>query len=375
MFLKTDMEKAFDRMEWNFILEIMRKLGFPPIWINWIRICIFSPSFSILINGSPFGLFSPARGLRQGNPLSPFLFILGSEVFSRLLVHTESQDFLKGLKIAKICPIVSHLLFADDLLVFCRAFPSKTSCIRDCFDKYSRWFGQSINVSKSSIHFSKNTNPNSIRNILSILPFIHNPSKSVYLGLPILFGSSKTLAFHGIIDKVQRKIEGWRAKSLSQARTVLLKSEAASIPTYTMNTFLLPQGFCSNLDRIFKNFWWGFPPGKSRNLSLKSWHSFCLPRALGGLGFRLMKDVNLSLIAKLGWKILSNANCSWVDHLRGKYLQSESFFSSSPTSSSTWLWKGILKSRHLLYQGACHRIHSSSSVSLEFSTDSYNSLF
>lgn len=284
MFLKTDMEKAFDRMEWNFILEIMRKLGFPPIWINWIRICIFSPSFSILINGSPFGLFSPARGLRQGNPLSPFLFILGSEVFSQLLVHVESQDFFKGLKIAKICPIVSHLLFADDLLVFCRAFPSKTSCIRDCFDKYSHQFGQSTNVSKSSIHFSKNTNPNSIRNILSILPFIHNPSKSVYLGLPILFGSSKTLAFHGIIDKVQRKIEGWRAKSLSQARTVLLKSEAASIPTYTMNTFLLPQGFCSSLDRMFKNFFVGLSSWKVQEPFTKILAFFLSSSCFGWIG-------------------------------------------------------------------------------------------
>jgi hypothetical protein len=96
MILKMDMEKAFDRMEWNFLLAIMLKLGFHPSWVNWIRICISTPSFSILINGSPFGLFSPSRGLRQGDPLSPFLFILGSEVFSRLLFKEEAAGNLKG---------------------------------------------------------------------------------------------------------------------------------------------------------------------------------------------------------------------------------------------------------------------------------------
>jgi hypothetical protein len=87
MAIKIDMEKAFDRMEWNFILAILSKLGFHPTWVNWVRICITSPSFSILINGSPFGKFSPARGLRQGDPLSHFLFILGTEVISRLLLR------------------------------------------------------------------------------------------------------------------------------------------------------------------------------------------------------------------------------------------------------------------------------------------------
>ena len=85
MFLNMDTEKAFDKMEWEFILSIMKKLGFYPSWINWIRLCISSSSFSILINGSPFGLFSPKKGLRQGDPLSPFIFILGTEVLSRLL--------------------------------------------------------------------------------------------------------------------------------------------------------------------------------------------------------------------------------------------------------------------------------------------------
>jgi hypothetical protein len=83
--VKIDMEKAFDRMEWNLILTILSKLGFHSTWINWIRICISSPSFSILSNGSTYGHFNPKRDLRQRDPLSPFLFILGSKVISRLL--------------------------------------------------------------------------------------------------------------------------------------------------------------------------------------------------------------------------------------------------------------------------------------------------
>jgi hypothetical protein len=90
MFFNMDMEKAFNKMEWKFILSIMQKLGFHSSGINWIRLCIFSSSFFILINGSPFGLFSPKRGFRQGDPLSPFLLILGFEVLSRLLFREES---------------------------------------------------------------------------------------------------------------------------------------------------------------------------------------------------------------------------------------------------------------------------------------------
>jgi hypothetical protein len=118
IFLKLDMEKAFDKMERDFFLAIMEKLGFHSTWINWIRIRISSSSFSILINGSLFGLFSPRRGIRQRDPLSHFLFILDSEVLSRLLFREESDGFLKGLKIARNCLTIHHFLFVDDLLIF-----------------------------------------------------------------------------------------------------------------------------------------------------------------------------------------------------------------------------------------------------------------
>jgi hypothetical protein len=76
--VNIDMEKAFDKMEWNFLLAILHQLGFHPIWINWIQLCISTSSFTVLLNGSPFGLFSPSRSLKQGDPLPPFLFIIGS---------------------------------------------------------------------------------------------------------------------------------------------------------------------------------------------------------------------------------------------------------------------------------------------------------
>ena len=189
MFLKLDMEKAFDKMEWDFLLAIMEKLGFHSTWINWIRICISSSSFSILINGNPFGLFSPKRGLRQGDPFSPFLFILGLEVLSRLLFREECVGFLKGLKIARNCPAIHHLLFVDDLLIFGKATFFEACCIKSCLDKYCKWSGQTINANKFSIRFSRNTNQRTSITICRVLPCVTNPSGSIYLVLPILFGS------------------------------------------------------------------------------------------------------------------------------------------------------------------------------------------
>jgi hypothetical protein len=206
MFLKMDMEKAFDKIEWNLILAIMQHLGFHATWLQWIESCISSTSFSILLNGSPFGLFSSKRGLRQGDPLSPFLFILGSELLSRLLLKEERIGNIKGMKIARASPAINHLLFADDLLLFGKASLLEAASFKGCLDKYCSWSGQSINSRKSSIRFSKNTKSSTTSSILNILPFNPNPANSIYLGLPILLGRSKGDAFQSIIDSIQSKM-------------------------------------------------------------------------------------------------------------------------------------------------------------------------
>jgi hypothetical protein len=130
-----------------------------------------------------------------------------------------------------------------------------------------------------------------------------------------------------------------------------------------MSSFLLPNSFCNALDRIFKNLWWGFHPKKARNLSFKAWDSLCLLKSFGGLGLRRMRDVNLALISKLGWKLHTKPATLWTTQLQGKYLKTCSFLSpTSPSFSSSWLWKGILKSKHLISKGACNKIHSFSSL-------------
>ena len=217
------------------------------------------------------------------------------------MFREEALGNIKGLKISRHSSSIHHLLFAGDLLIFGKATPKEVNNIHSYLEKYCLWSGQSSNSGKSSIRFSKNTNLSTVALILDILPYSPNPDKSIYLGLPILFGNSKKATFQNIIDRVNSKIDGWRAKYLSQAgRLMLIKFVAAFIPSYAMSTFLLPKSICSQLDRTFKNLWWGFPTSKTRNLSLKSWNSLCILKALGGLGLKRMKEVNLALIAKLG---------------------------------------------------------------------------
>jgi hypothetical protein len=144
------MEFSFE----NFLL-----LGFNSIWINWISQCITTSSFSILLDGSPYGKFAPSRGLRQGDPLSPFLFILGSEILSRILLKEENMGGIHGIKIARWSPSISHLLFADNVMIFSKANREEATVILRSLNIYAQWSGQRINFSKSAIFYSKNCKP------------------------------------------------------------------------------------------------------------------------------------------------------------------------------------------------------------------------
>ncbi|KAF7140800.1 hypothetical protein RHSIM_Rhsim06G0055700 [Rhododendron simsii] len=157
MALKLDVAKAYDRVEWHYLEAVMRRMGFHSQWVKWIMSCVTSVSYSVNINGQQHGYVKPQRGLRQGDPLSPYLFLLCAEGFSGLLKQRERQGQLKGIQICRGGPYISHLLFADDSLVFCKATKEESGAVKEVLDTYRQASGQLINNSKSSILFSSNT--------------------------------------------------------------------------------------------------------------------------------------------------------------------------------------------------------------------------
>lgn len=151
--LKLDISKAYDRVEWSFLKHVVERLGFSSKWINLIMNCITTPTFSVVINGAANGLIHPQRDLRQGCPLSPYLFLLCAEVFSNLLMQAERHNLIYVLRFVKNVTI-SHLLFADDSLVFTKVAVEDCKHLKKVFDYYAMASGQIFNYEKSFIFFS-----------------------------------------------------------------------------------------------------------------------------------------------------------------------------------------------------------------------------
>ena len=157
MALKLDMSKAYDRVEWEFLRRAMLHLGFVNRFVSMIMACITSVSFFVLLNGEPVGNIKPSKGLRQGDPFSPYLFLVCSMGLLGLLHKAGSEGLIRGVSIYRIGLRVSHLFFADDNVLFYRAKESECQIILDILSIYEKGSGQKINRDKTNIFFSSNT--------------------------------------------------------------------------------------------------------------------------------------------------------------------------------------------------------------------------
>ena len=205
MALKLDMSKAYDRVEWLYMEKLMRKMGFAEAWVKLMMMSISSATYSVFINGEPQGHITQTRGLRQGNPLSPYLFLLCTEGFHGLLKKAKTMGDIRGVSICRNGPRLTHLLFADGSLIFCRAKESECQKLLEVLTKYEGASGQQINRDKTTLFFSKST-PQAMQNtIKTALGVLVVQQYEKYLSLPSFIGRRKKESFDNIKQRVWKK--------------------------------------------------------------------------------------------------------------------------------------------------------------------------
>ncbi|CAM8995780.1 unnamed protein product [Rhodiola kirilowii] len=221
--LKLDMSKAYDRVEWKFLKAMLLSFGFEEGWVSMILKYVSSVRYTICINGRNTVEFIPGRGLRQGDPLSPYLFILCSEWLSYSLSKLEMDRCIEGIKVCLRAPFVSHLMFADDCLLLFKANMDTAGALATLLKNYETVSGQVINYNKSELVLSPNASEVLKNTFRAQLPVSMTSHHAKYLGLPLTLQRKLTLNFSGVMDKFWKKTESWNSKNLSSGGKEMLE--------------------------------------------------------------------------------------------------------------------------------------------------------
>lgn len=300
LMFKIDFEKAYDRVDWNFLRLTLMEFGFPTPIVNLIMSCTTSSSLALKWNNEKLESFIPTRGLWQGDPMSPYLFLLCIEKLAlRIQTKVANNDWLP-IRISDSGPAISHLFFADDCLLFTKAKASQVKLVQEVLDTFCKASRMRVNIQKSRFLPSRNISRTKITKFEGIMNFKHNFTIGKYLGFPLLSGRVTNADFSYIIDKVNSRLAGWKGRFLSRAgRVTLAKSVLSSMPIYTMHNLWVLDEVCDKLDSCARQFIWG-----GKTCHWVKWEQTSQPMSRGGLGLRPAKQINISMLGKHVWELL-----------------------------------------------------------------------
>ncbi|BFG33690.1 hypothetical protein CerSpe_199640 [Prunus speciosa] len=361
---KIDLSKAYDKLNWNFINNVLTEVGLPRNLIQLIMACISTVKYQVCVNGELTEAFRPSNGIRQGDPLSPYLFVLCIEKLSHIIFNAVMRKNWKPVKSSQSGVSVSHLFFADDLILFAEASPKQARIMKNCLDSFCQMSGQTVNFDKSAIFCSPNTGTAIAKEISCICGSPLTDNLGIYLGMPLVHSRVTRHTHNRLVDRVHKRLASWKGKLLSLAgRATMIQAVTAAIPIYAMQTAKLPASICKDLDRVNRNFFWG-GSGKKQKVHLCQWDLACTPKRKGGLGFKRTTDMNQALLAKTSWRLHCKDQGLWAKIFEDKYLKGKSILDSSlkgkKGGSSTW--KGILHGSDLIKKGLLWRIGKGDTV-------------
>ncbi|CAL1370123.1 unnamed protein product [Linum trigynum] len=286
-------------------------MEFPTSYFKLIEACITTPMLSVSFNGGLCGYFSASKGLRHGDPLSPYLFTVAMEYFS-CLIHWAAIDnqvpYHSRCKELRI----THLCFADDLLVFTNGSIRGVAGINRVLTQFYKDSGLRCNPSKCEL-FCCGTPDEEQQWISAYTGFPLGSLPVRYLGVPLISGKLTSADCSVLVDKITARIRTWQAKKLSYAgRLQLVSSVITSIMQYWMALFLLPQKLLKEIENICNQFLWGVGNRSLRKKALVAWKYVAWPRNEGGLGIRDFKKWNQACVIRHVWNLLAESGSLWV---------------------------------------------------------------
>lgn len=274
----------------------MLKMGFSAKWVGLAMQGMSSLSYSVLINGEPCGFIFPSRGIKQGDPLSPYLFLFCVEGLSALLWKAIKAKQVQGINSCCNGVNISHILFTDDNFLFCPAISLECTSLLNIMSTYEYATGQAINQQKKTLFFSPNTAPTVREEIRRMFDAQVVTEVEKYLGL--VGGMNNVSTFKDLWERIAKRVMGWKEKFNSKAREeVLIKTIAQVIPIYSMSLFQLLKMLCNDINSIMEKYQWGQTSNENKiHWINQKW--LCNSKKSGGMGFRDIHTFNLAMLAK-----------------------------------------------------------------------------
>ncbi|KAJ9561560.1 hypothetical protein OSB04_006720 [Centaurea solstitialis] len=344
---KIDLRKAYDMVDWRFLINMLEGLGFHPVMVSWIKEMVSTTTYSIAVNGESWGYFHGKRGIRQGDPLSPYLFTLVMEgfamTFKQCIMEASRFEHHPGCSDIEL----THLCFADDLFVFTGGDVASVEVLKRALFLFQKRAGLSPNLAKSDVFFG-NVSDSTKDAILACLPFRMGTFPIRYLGVPLSPVFLKVADYGGLVSRVKQRVQNWKMKNLSfGGRKQLIISVLQSIQLYWMAIYVFPSSVVHELEGILRAFLWaqgGVVQGKCRI----AWSDVCRPKDCGGLGFKRLSIWNRALIAKNIWDILVARPTLWVTWLRGLNVHAANFWVIRKSNAWSWVLRKMRELRDVL---------------------------
>ncbi|KAJ3700519.1 hypothetical protein LUZ61_004224 [Rhynchospora tenuis] len=338
--LKLDFHKAFDSLDWNFLNKVLVQRGFPPSFISWINLLLSSSVSSVVLNGQVGPQYKHKRGVRQGDPISPFLFILAVDVLSRML-QGAATSVTPSLSSRFPSPFFL-LQYADDTLIFSTAEGNALSTLKLVLLLFEKASGLKINAAKSVL-VPFGLQQEEATQAAGNLGFVISELPLSYLGLPLTDTRPTRQCFQPILEKIQRRLAGWKAKLLSRAgRVTLASSVLSAVPSYFMSSFLLLAWLIKEIDKLRRKFIWGTNQQGRNRLHLMAWQRLCQPKSVGGLGLVDLKLQNQALLLRWIWNLYTKQESLWGCAATNLYCHTDT--QASPLTwkiSGSFFWRDL----------------------------------